>query len=389
VTRTDSGCGFEHDGRSYRRLFEGPLDLALPDFSLPAFNDSGTANVRGQARFYECALAHYGEARFAEVIGGSNRRSLEALINGVEPLPEPPAEARGSRNFESAGYAVLQHGTGENAVWLCLKYGPHGGGHGHPDKLNFVSYAKGKILGYDPGTAAYGVPIQKEWYRTTLAHNTLTVDQQSQKPAEGRCLAFGTRDDVSAVFAEAGEIYDKVTYRRAVALCGQNLVVVLDLVDAAAEHIFDVAYHNAGDWTRPPTGEPLTMPDLDGYKHLKDMTQVGGALPPIAVDGKLQVGVALASLSPAEAWAGTGVGANTTDRVPCVVTRVRGNKALVAWAMAAEGGVPTVKVAESGSGGSAEVVLGGRTYRLLAHPNADPKVVAECEEGRVAASSPH
>ncbi len=77
-----------------------------------------------------------------------------------------------------------------DATWLCLKYGPHGGGHGHPDKLNFVLYSRGQILGVDPGTAAYGVPIQNEWYKSTLAHNTLVVDEENQKPAEGKSLAF-------------------------------------------------------------------------------------------------------------------------------------------------------------------------------------------------------
>lgn len=43
-----------------------------------------------------------------------------------------------SANYPQSGYAVLARGQGENATWLCVDYGPHGGGHGHPDKLGFV-----------------------------------------------------------------------------------------------------------------------------------------------------------------------------------------------------------------------------------------------------------
>ena len=62
------------------------------------------------------------------------------------------------------------------ATWLCLKYGPHGGGHGHPDKNNFVLYARGKVLFPDPGTRPYGSPLHNGWDKITLAHNTLVVD---------------------------------------------------------------------------------------------------------------------------------------------------------------------------------------------------------------------
>ena len=147
-------------------------------------------------------------------------------------MPEPPAQARGSRNFPQSGYAILEHGSARDAAWLCLKYGPHGGGHGHPDKLNVSLYARGLLLGLDPGTAAYGVPIQKEWFRTTLAHNTLVVDETCQKPAEGKCLAFGTdpAQELSAALAEAGPIYPCVTYLRAACLFGEDLVLLVDLI---------------------------------------------------------------------------------------------------------------------------------------------------------------
>ena len=141
---------------------------------------------------------------------------------------------------------ILAGGAGSKAAWLCLKYGPHGGGHGHPDKLNFVLYGLGQVIAPDPGTANYGVPIQGGWFRTTLAHNTLTVDEKSQKPAEGRCEAFIATNNFSAVMAEAGPIYDGVEFHRTVALIGTNLVVFLDQVRSEARHVYDLAYHNRG-----------------------------------------------------------------------------------------------------------------------------------------------
>ncbi|MSS74006.1 MAG: hypothetical protein EXS64_21355 [Candidatus Latescibacteria bacterium] len=46
-----------------------------------------------------------------------------------------------SRLFPDSGYAVLRAERPE--AYLLLKYGPHGGGHGHPDKLSLILHACG------------------------------------------------------------------------------------------------------------------------------------------------------------------------------------------------------------------------------------------------------
>ncbi|NUQ00704.1 MAG: heparinase II/III family protein, partial [Armatimonadetes bacterium] len=320
---------WEKDGRSYRRLFDGPLDLATPALLLPAFNDSGQVGLKGNGSF-EAALGYYGDPRFAAVLEGSKRENLIALIHGPAVLPQPPAALSSSRNYPGSGYSILTNGSGKEAPWLCLKYGPHGGGHGHPDKLNLVLF-RDVAVGYDPGTAAYGVPIQAEWYRTTLAHNTLTVDEANQKEATGRSLAFAARPGLGVALAEAGAIYPGVTYRRAVALCGEKLMLVLDLVEAAQEHTFDLAWHNAGAWAMAPPGAPLELPAKPGYKHLRGMVRSAGPLPAIKVTDSLTVGVSVGGGG--ETLAGTGVGRNANDRVPVVIQRLRGRQAVVGWAV--------------------------------------------------------
>ncbi|MDQ3815961.1 MAG: heparinase II/III family protein [Armatimonadota bacterium] len=387
LAETGARCGlglyeFEGEGKSFKKLFEGPITLAMPNFLLPAFNDSGTANLIGQHGLYELALARYGDARFAEVLRRSKRDTIEALINGVVPLPEAPARTSASQNYPASGYAILQNGQSDEASWLCLKYGPHGGGHGHPDKLNFVLYSRSHIIGVDPGTARYGVPIQNEWYKTTLAHNTLTVNETNQKPATGSSLAFLTQPGIAAGLAEAGAIYDGVRYRRAVALFGEDVILVLDMADSKQEHTYDFAYHNAGTWTPMPTGEAVAMPSKPGYQHLKDVVRVPGALPPLKLgDAKtgheLQVGLAVAARQRGEVLAGTGVGNNTTDRVPCVLMRVRGKEAVVAWMIHLGGAVPEVRVMEAGTGYTVEGRVNGKTYRFTADPDGAVKLKVE------------
>lgn len=329
-------CGIDLYGEAFKRMFDAPLAMAMPDLSLPAFNDSHPVSLRGQASLYETALTRYRDDRYRLIVAREGRGSDAALLHGVADVGKAPEFSATSRNFPASGYAILAGGTGRNATWLCLDYGPHGGGHGHPDKLGFVLYGHGRVLAPDPGTANYGVPIQAGWFRTTLAHNTLTVDEQSQKSAEGKCEAFIATNGFSAVMANAGPIAEGVTFHRTVALIGKDLLVFVDQVRADKEHLFDLAYHNVGKLAAPRGAEPFDLPDKLGYMYLRDakkldstsslqLTFEGGR------DG--QVRWLMASGEPTTFILGTGVGAHTEDRVPLVIARRKAKQTAFAWGL--------------------------------------------------------
>ena len=64
-----------------------------------------------------------------------------------------------------------------------LKYGPHGGSHGHPDKLAVTLYARGRPAAVDLGSQGYGIHLHRQWYRQTVSHNTVMVSGHAQPPA--------------------------------------------------------------------------------------------------------------------------------------------------------------------------------------------------------------
>src|SRR5664279_4287763 len=96
----------------------------------------------------------------------------------------------------------------------AMRFGMHGGGHGHPDKLNLVTWGGGRQWGLDPGSINYGVPLHKEWYRATIAHNTVAVDGKDQSNADGELEQWGD----NGLTAKAGSAYPGVTLRRTLAL---------------------------------------------------------------------------------------------------------------------------------------------------------------------------
>jgi hypothetical protein len=142
---------------------------------------------------------------------------------------------RGSRLFGDAGYAVLA-GDGYRAV---LDLGPHGGSHGHLDKLALYLY--GDSARWQPayGVPPYGHPWRKGYYRTTAAHPTLTVDGADQAEADGRLLYWRCAGS-SAEIGAAADVFDAVRFERHVRAEPGWL---LDVVRVRADRERDLTLH--------------------------------------------------------------------------------------------------------------------------------------------------
>lgn len=375
LTEAARNCGIDLYCPEYKSMFDAPLTFAMPNLRLPAFNDSYEYNLSAGPGIYELAYARYKDPLCLELISRSDRTNDFALWFGQAKVPAPPKAHWQSENYPHSGYAILAKGVGEQATWLCMKHGPYGGGHGHPDKLSFVLYAKGQVFGFDPGTTRYGLPLHLGWCKTTLSHNTLSVDEEPQQKVEGRCIAFGTESGVDYAVCDAGPIYDGVRFTRTAALVDQNLVVFIDQIKADKEHLFDLAYHQVGTWNALPRGKKWNPPDKRSYNYLKDgtsrMTDNGITLNATAPHG-LPVTIGMAGGEPVEVITATGVGTNITDRVPVVIFRTRARQATLAWFISLDG--KPARIERLGVEGGVDVTAvsvtnaGGKTWDLVANP---------------------
>jgi hypothetical protein len=250
-------------------LFHSPLGVMLPDGKLPAFNDSGSPDLYEQNYLYEVAYAATSDAALLTVIEHGPRSDREALLFGVEQLPHTSPPKLVSAVFPEAGYAALRSSI--NDLTVIMKFGPHGGAHGHFDKLNFILYSHGQALAVDPGTHPYGIPIHREWDSMTIAHNTISVDQQKQSASTGKLLDWHTGDDWVAVRADAGAAYPTARLQRTILLTS-NYVLIADSCESTdgQPHIYDWVYHNIGteSLVGPLKTEPYTLTATNGYQHL-------------------------------------------------------------------------------------------------------------------------
>jgi hypothetical protein len=115
------------------------------------------------------------------LLGSKSVRVFEEL------RAQPPAKE--SVAFDTGGYYVLRDGWSSDSNYLLFDCGPHGTdncGHAHSDALAIEVAALGKTVLVDPGTFTYtGSSEMRDWFRSSAAHNTLTLDGQSSSVSAG------------------------------------------------------------------------------------------------------------------------------------------------------------------------------------------------------------
>jgi hypothetical protein len=191
----------------------------------------------------------------------------EALARYDEIKAHAPTET--SRAFDDGGYFVMRDGWTEQSGYLLADCGPHGsstGAHAHADALAFEYASEGRTWLVDPGTFTYtGDAGLRNHFRATEAHNTVTVDGQSQSVPDG---PFGwrhvARSNAKEFVADAAFDYfegshdgyerldDPVIHTRSLLLLKQSpscdlppILVVRDRFGAARRHIYGLRYHLA------------------------------------------------------------------------------------------------------------------------------------------------
>ncbi|MFI5380589.1 MAG: heparinase II/III family protein [Tepidisphaerales bacterium] len=358
----------------YHKMFLAPILMADPRGTLPPFSDSTEASPNGSANLYRGAYEFFKDPALLP-LAARGTGGLNSLLYGPVPAPAVANPAPRSANFTSAGQAILCRGTSPDATWIALRYGPHGGGHGHPDKLGFHLVARGENLVIDPGITSYGSKLHYGWYRTSIAHNTLVVDEKDQKPATGKCLAFGSAGGVDYAMMEAGPIADGVRAIRSAVLIDENLLVIVDQVTADKPHMLDIAWHERGTWLTRPAGTPWTSPKKPGYDQLADATvsPLSGPVPmTISVNKSFIPRLTILADRPAELITATGVGGSTKDRVPTAIVRKQDRELAVVWCLALDGADVKVGLAKhSATRCETTITRGSRTWKLTADPASE------------------
>ncbi|MDF7823613.1 hypothetical protein P4B35_06270 [Pontiellaceae bacterium B12227] len=254
-----------------------------------ANNDSTETRFAGDA--YEMAYFVYRDPMYASIIKQIGKRDL---LYGVAELPEDTPElGAGSAYADNAGQVMLRSTQEEprERIQAVLKYGTHGGYHGHFDRVGLNSLMRYGRSFYNPEHIWYSYPnfMYAFFVQTSLPHNMVVVDMKQQEATESRRLLFGEGElaqtaavetkarwsnppygglnystfdgtvqdkcwaegrylpqpENEPVYGSIGEWSDRVTQRRAMAVM-DDYIVLADYLDAPEEHTYDCLFNIKG-----------------------------------------------------------------------------------------------------------------------------------------------
>ncbi|MET8685012.1 alginate lyase family protein [Streptomyces sp. NPDC004732] len=230
---------------------------------------------------------------------GSDVRTplLAALIRpyakgGAAPTVTRPADR--PAHFADAGMTILR---GPAGIWCRCDGGPHGflsiAAHAHADALSVEVRHDGVDVLADPGTFCYhGQPHWRQYFRSTLGHNTLELDAADQsvsggpflwtRQARSRVLVADPAAEGVARWCAEHDGYQPSVHRRRVELTAQSQELrVVDEVHGPRRSV-RLAFHlgpaitaelvgNRAEltWTRDGEDRSAVL-DLPGQLHWRE-----------------------------------------------------------------------------------------------------------------------
>lgn len=170
---------------------------------------------------------------------------------------ESKKDGRAIHHFKNGGYVILnQHQPVEQK--MVFDCGPLGlsplAAHGHADALSITLSVDGQPVLIDSGTWLYlGAGDERNTFRSTRAHNTLTADEQNQSEIIGP-FQWGRQAEVKNIkvenqsdhlFVEAshnGYRRNRVIHQRRIEV-HDGMWIVKDFISGVGNHQIDVYFH--------------------------------------------------------------------------------------------------------------------------------------------------
>ena len=252
-------------------LLDHLMYITRPDGTTPLFGDDDggrllTLSQRAPNDFratLSTAAALYEQSEYKFVAGGAAEDTLWLLgPAGVKRLDEMKAAEPQEQSvaFPAGGFYVMRDGWSTNSNYLLFDCGPHGTdncGHAHADALSFELAVNGRTLLVDPGTYTYtGSREMRDWFRSSAAHNTLTIDDESSSVSAGpfswksiarsECTSWITNerfDYIVAAHDGFNRMMEPATHTRTILFLKNGYWVIRDEIDSLAPHVLTAWFH--------------------------------------------------------------------------------------------------------------------------------------------------
>ena len=251
-----------------RQLLEFLMFIVQPNGETPLFgdDDGGRLHFLDERNFVDFRStlavgavllddAHLkfvaGQAR-AELLWLLGPKGLQSFdeIHAVEPTET-------IKEFESSGYFTIRDSWADDSNFVLIDCGEHGflkGGHAHADALQFILSVGGQPVFIDPGTQNYTADRKaRELYRSTAAHNCLTVNGESSSipngpfswnsAANAKQLQW-RHNDQAVIFKGTHDGFDRfgVAYERGITYDKTGIIVIEDNIMSSHSNSYELNF---------------------------------------------------------------------------------------------------------------------------------------------------
>jgi hypothetical protein len=214
------------------------------------------------------ALAPWGITEEAVWVTGAG------AVANVLASAEDPARPIASRALVDTGYFVARDNEGGHAVFDAGAHGYLNAGHAHADALAVTLTLAHQPLLVDPGTSTYTMDSRlRDRFRSTMNHNTVTVDGRSQSLPAGP-FHWQTRADATLEAWRHGEALDWVEgahdgyaplrHRRALVRTVRGGWLIADEILGGGHHEASAHWHFNPGWTVEAEGSRVRASHADG-----------------------------------------------------------------------------------------------------------------------------
>lgn len=303
---------YEFKNQIIKEAYYAGVQCTFPNGIFVPINDaSRTMDITAPGVVYGTSTIYSNYAADMNLLGIAKIQG-EVPLNGCglklakdfvakQPIPDFTWKSReftDGFDGKQGGLGILRTGEGKNQTMLLMKYGVHGLGHGHFDKLHFIFYDQqnevipdygfSRWINIEPKFGGRYLPENNSYAKQTIAHNTVVVDEKCQndfnRKAADKVHADRHFFDISdpkcqVMSAKSTKHYDGVEMQRTMFLLeDENLEwpVVIDLyrLKSKKEHQYDYPIHFRGQLIttnfdyEPNTTEMKLLGSENGYQHI-------------------------------------------------------------------------------------------------------------------------
>lgn len=303
---------YEYRGQILKKAYYSAVQTTFPNGVFPPINDaSRTMDIKDVGVVLANSLVYSRYGADPNLLGVAKIQN-EVIVNGaglqlakdftnhgtIPDMDWGSVEFTDGFDGKQGGLGILRTGTGDSQSMLLMKYGVHGEGHGHFDKLHFIYFDQGREvipdygfcrwINIEPKFGGRYLPENKSYAMQTIAHNTVTGDQQCQnqfnrKEADDMSAKrhfFDASDpNIQVMSAFADDYYPGVKMQRTMFLIKDDRLeypAVVDLYRLSSNemHSYDYPIHHRGQLIttniqyEANTLSQKPLGDNYGYQHI-------------------------------------------------------------------------------------------------------------------------